>query len=250
MKGFTFFENFFDSISDDRNGLTPAQEGEVYRAILYYVFRGEELPLEGVCRMAFNLIRPSLDISRVRSAARRSAEKATEHIGANDGEPNIADGKKQVPEEGSEGENQNEIKRESNENQNEIKSENLTFLEETETETEIETEILERKKESKKIILPTTGAGARVRGKPLESYDSIMDDFEVGPMTRAALGQFIQHCALNGKKITNNKLKDIILRLQEGICYTEYGENCDKEQSDEVYRAISGGYFDIKVGRK
>lgn len=224
MKGFTFFENFFDSISDNRNGLTPAQEGEVYRAILYYVFRGEELPLEGACRMAFNLIRPSLDISRVRSAARRSAEKSE------------APAEEETENKETSNENQNEIKSESNENQSEIKSENLTFLEETETE------ILKRKKVSKKRNKQTTGAR--------ESYDDIMDDFEVGPMLRAALGEFIQHCALNGRKLTNNKLKDIILRLQEGICYVDYGEAQDEEQAAEVRRAINGGYFDIKVGRK
>lgn len=118
----------------------------------------------------------------------------------------------------------------------------------TDIDTDIDTDLQERKKEED-IYNNQQSAGAR-EGGHLKSYDSIMDDFVVGPMTRAALGQFIQHCALNGKKITNNKLKDIILRLQEGICYTEYGENCDKEQSDEVYRAINGGYFDIKVGRK
>lgn len=123
-----------------------------------------------------------------------------------------------------------------------------------EIEKEIEIDInKERKKENIKNI--SSSAGAREEedegeDNPLESYDSIMDDFEVGPMLRSALGQFIQHCAFNGKKLTNNKLKDIILRLQEGICYTEYGERQDKEQADEVYRAINGGYFDIKVGRK
>lgn len=109
MKGFTFFENFFESISDPSNGLTPEEEGAVYRAILYYVFHGEILPLNGAGRMAFNLIKPSLDISRTRAKARKKESET----------PN---------------ENQNRIKIESNENQSEIKSENLTFLEETETE--------------------------------------------------------------------------------------------------------------------
>ena len=107
--------------------------------------------------------------------------------------------------------------------------------------------IKERKKEN--ININPSSAGAREDESP-KSYDDIMDDFEVGPMLRAAIGEFIQHCAFNGKKLTNNKLKDILLRLQEGICYAEYGEAQDEEQAKEVRRAINGGYFDIKVGRK
>ena len=110
MKGFTFFENFFESISDPRNGLSPSQEAEVYRAILYYVFRGEELPLEGAGRMAFNLIRPSLDISRTRSVARRGAPKSGDkpETSAEEGRNGIKRKSKR---------NQTRIKRESPENQ-------------------------------------------------------------------------------------------------------------------------------------
>ena len=116
--------------------------------------------------------------------------------------------------------------------------------------TDIDTDIdLQERKKKKDIYNNQSSAGAR-EGEPLESYDSIMDNFEVGPMLRAALGQFIQHCAFNGRKLTNNKLKEIILRLQDGICYAEYGDKQDKEQADEVYRAINGGYFDIKVMRR
>ncbi len=77
-----------------------------------------------------------------------------------------------------------------------------------------------------------------------------MTKWEVGPMVRAALWKFIQHCDFNGRKVTNDKLEDIIDRLQSWYCYAEYGDNADKEQSDAVYRAIRGGYFDIKEGRR
>ena len=74
-------------------------------------------------------------------------------------------------------------------------------------------------------------------------------------MTRAALGQFIQHCALNGRTLTNDKLENLIDRLLDWYGYSEieegkFDDKIDKEQADEVYRAINGGYFDIKVGRK
>lgn len=93
-------------------------------------------------------------------------------------------------------------------------------------------------------------AGAREGREPLESYDDLMTRWEVGPLTRAALWQFIQHCSLNGKTLTNSKLEDIISRLQEYFCFADYGEKADYEQSKEVYRAIQGGWFDIKVMKR
>lgn len=231
MKGFTFFENFFDSISDERNGLTAAQEGEVYRAILYYVFRGEELPLEGVCRMAFNLIRPSLDISRVRSAARRSAEKSAELSDENQSENKAeeSDGK------GETNENQSEIKTQSNEHQTQIKSEILTFLEETETETT-------RKKVSNK---KTSSAHARAREgddafeKNYVSHADIMDRFGVTGMYREIVEEYLRACYLNGHIVPNNVLSDILKRLD-----THYGAD-EEAKVLSIRKAINGGYYDI-----
>ena len=66
-KGFAFFEEYYESISDPENGLTDEQRGLIYNAIITYVFTGKLLELKGVCRGFFNLIRPSLDVSRSRS---------------------------------------------------------------------------------------------------------------------------------------------------------------------------------------
>ncbi len=107
--------------------------------------------------------------------------------------------------------------------------------------------IEERKKEN--INNNSSSMGARGE-EPFESYDDIMTKWEIGPQLRAALWKFIRHCALNGRTLTNDKLEDIIDRLQSWYCYTEYGEKQDKEQSDEVYRAIQGGWFDIKVMKR
>ncbi len=100
--------------------------------------------------------------------------------------------------------------------------------------------------ESKKeeIYNNPSSAGAR------ESYEVLMTRCGVGPQLRSAIWQFIRHCALNGKKLTNDKLEDVICRLQDYYGYAEYGERWDEEQAKEIYRAINGGYFDIKVGRK
>lgn len=105
MNGFTFFENYYKAISDSNNGLTEEEQGRLYNAIFSYMFDGVEPELKGACRMAFQLIKPSLDLSKVRSEAKRKGQKGGEEEGNFDSE------------------NQNEIKTESNPNQNEIKTE-------------------------------------------------------------------------------------------------------------------------------
>lgn len=64
MTGFTFFENYYEAISDKENGLTEEEQGRLYNAMFAYMFRNEEPTLTGACRMAFNLIKPSLDRSK------------------------------------------------------------------------------------------------------------------------------------------------------------------------------------------
>lgn len=106
----------------------------------------------------------------------------------------------------------------------------------------------ESKKENINKNLPSS-AGAH-DGETLESYDDLMTRWEIGPQLRAALGQFIQHCSLNGRTITNAKLEDIIDRLFDWYGYPGNDVKIDKEQSKEVYRAIQGGWFDIKVRKR
>lgn len=82
-KGFTFFENYYESISDPENGLTDEQRGLIYNAIITYVFTGKIVELKGVCRGFFNLIRPSLDVSRLRSdsGSKKTNSEETEDKG-------------------------------------------------------------------------------------------------------------------------------------------------------------------------
>ena len=77
VNGFTFFKNYYDAINDPENGLTAEEQGELYNAIFAYMFEDILPCLKGACRMAFNLIKPSLDKSKTRSAA-RSKEEETE----------------------------------------------------------------------------------------------------------------------------------------------------------------------------
>lgn len=63
VNGFTFFKNYYDAITDPDNGLTAEEQGELYNAIFAYMFEDVLPSLKGACRMAFNLIKPSLDKS-------------------------------------------------------------------------------------------------------------------------------------------------------------------------------------------
>ena len=86
VNGFTFFKNYYDAITDPDNGLTAEEQGELYNAIFAYMFEDVLPSLKGACRMAFNLIKPSLDKSKVRSAARtkeEETEQTEEETGTN-----------------------------------------------------------------------------------------------------------------------------------------------------------------------
>lgn len=131
MTGFTFFQNYFDSISDEENGLSEEEQGRLYNAIFAYMFRDEEPNLKGACKLAFNLIKPSLDLSKIRSKA--GSVKQTEI----------------KPEQNEINPNQKEIKPE----QTEIKSETSPFFENKEREEERED-------------INTVGLNARTQGKP------------------------------------------------------------------------------------
>lgn len=78
----------------------------------------------------------------------------------------------------------------------------------------------------------------------LESYETIFYDFGVSDVLREELWEFIKHCQINHKTLTNDKLKNIIVRLD---CAYKQDES---EKVKSVHRAIMGGYFDIKEGKK
>lgn len=71
-----------------------------------------------------------------------------------------------------------------------------------------------------------------------ESYEEIMEVFGVSEMLKPTLWEFIKHCHLNGKKVTNDKLEDIIVELDKKV------EEAEKIRM--VQNAIRGGYYDVK----
>lgn len=82
-------------------------------------------------------------------------------------------------------------------------------------------------------------ACARAR-EEIESYDNILDSCGVTDASlRRIVFEFIKHCQLNGRKVTNAKLYDIIVRL-------DMQTHCNAQQEYEILqRAIRKGYFDI-----
>lgn len=81
----------------------------------------------------------------------------------------------------------------------------------------------------------------RVREEP-ESYEDIMNDVALEDEVRPMLWQFIKHCSLNGRKLTNDKLTDILLEM-------DFRQRLSPQEKIETLQAaINGGYYDIKRG--
>lgn len=76
-------------------------------------------------------------------------------------------------------------------------------------------------------------------GYKVESYQEIMDSCSVNNMVQRALWNFIRHCQLNGRMLTNDKLMNVIVRLD-----MHHG-NDDMAKIASLDKAIAKGYFDI-----
>lgn len=97
---------------------------------------------------------------------------------------------------------------------------------------------LELNNVSKNVDKDST-ACARAR-EELESYDDVLDSCGITDASlRRIVFEFIKHCQLNGRKVTNAKLYDIIVRLDAQT-------HCNAQQEYEILqRVIRKGYFDI-----
>ena len=80
----------------------------------------------------------------------------------------------------------------------------------------------------------------RIVCEEIESYDDVLDSCGITDASlRRIVFEFIKHCQLNGRKVTNAKLYDIIVRL-------DLQTHCNAQQEYEILqRAIRKGYFDI-----
>ena len=78
----------------------------------------------------------------------------------------------------------------------------------------------------------------------LQSHAEIMDKLGVSTIVRPVLEQFLRHCFINHNLVTNDKLADIIVRLDN------YYDDDEMGKVASLTKAINGGYFDIVEGRQ
>ena len=207
---FVIYHKYRDTLED----LTDEQVGKLFRAIFDYEIDKKEPNFNGELKIAFRFIKKDLDLNndKYESICERN-RKNGQKGGAPKGNQNARKQPKQP-------------KQPDNDNDNEYEYDN-----DYDNDNDY---ILESKKESKnKEINNNIHTHAR------ETYDEIFEDFGVEPMLKDTLIEFIRHCQLNKKIVTNEKLKNIIVRLDMAHNDDVYG----KIQS--VQNAISGGYFDV-----
>lgn len=73
-----------------------------------------------------------------------------------------------------------------------------------------------------------------------DSYEQVMDHCRItNRLLRKALFEFIKHCQLNGRTVTNDKLYSIIVRLDLEHLHD------DEAKIQSLYTARDKGWFDI-----
>lgn len=77
----------------------------------------------------------------------------------------------------------------------------------------------------------------------LRSHAEIMEELGVSRTLRPTLQEFLRHCFINKHLVTNEKLTDIIERLND------YYEDDEEGKCASLTKAINGGYYDIVEGR-
>lgn len=100
-------------------------------------------------------------------------------------------------------------------------------------------ETAKREKEGKKW----SGKITREGFERLKSHAEVMTECSVSNVFRKSLESFLRHCYANGHLVTNDKLMDIINRLDDA-CGSD-----DEAKCGYIQRAISGGFFDVIAGK-
>ena len=204
---FVIYHNYRETLED----LTDEQVGKLFRAIFDYEIDKKEPNFNGELKIAFRFIKKDLDLNndKYESICERNRKN-----GQKGGAPKGNQNARKQPKQPKQPDNDNEY---DNDYDND------------------DDYILESKEESKNKEINNNNIHTHTR----ETYDEIFEDFGVEPMLKDTLIEFIRHCQLNKKMVTNEKLKNIIVRLDMAHNDDVYG----KIQS--VQNAISGGYFDV-----
>lgn len=74
-----------------------------------------------------------------------------------------------------------------------------------------------------------------------ESYQEVIDNMQVEEGVVPMIWNFIKHCQLNGKTLTNAKLTDILI-------FMDCNGYDERKKIQALKNAINGGYYDIKRG--
>ena len=208
---FVIYHSYRETLED----LTDEQVGKLFRAIFDYEIDNKEPNFTGELKIAFRFIKKDLDINlnKYENICERNRKN-----GQKGGAPKGNQNARKQPKQPKQPDNDNEY---DNDNDNEYDYDNIE----------------ESKKESKEKENNNLVSHAHTHEKM--SYDDIFREFGVEPLLKDVLIEFIRHCQMNKKMVTNDKLQRIIVNLDMNHPNDVYG----KVQS--VQNAISGGYFDI-----
>lgn len=212
---FVIYHNYRETLED----LTDEQVGILMRAIFDYEIDGIEPTFDGELKIAFKFIKKDLDFnsSKYESICERNRTNGAKGgRPKNPKNPNGFSKTQDNPEKPKKADNDND-----NEYDNEYEYDNDNIL----------VSKKERKEENNNISYIIN---ARTR----ETYDEIFESFGVEPVLKDVLIEFIRHCQMNKRMVTNDKLKNIIIHL-------DMAHKDVYEKVKSVRNAISGGYFDI-----
>lgn len=210
---FVIYHNYRDTLED----LTNEQVGELFRAIFDYEIDKKEPNFNGELKIAFRFIKKDLDLNSDKYESICERNRMNGLKGGRPKNPKNPNGFSKTQE--------NPEKPKKADNDNEDDYDNDYYL--------------ESKKERKEEINNNIYNNSHAR----ETYDEIFEDFGVEPMLKDTLVEFIRHCQINKKMVTNDKLKNIIIHLDMA-----HNDVYGKIQS--VQNAISGGYFDVVESKR
>lgn len=80
---------------------------------------------------------------------------------------------------------------------------------------------------------------AQAQAYACEDYADVMKDMALEEEVKPILWSFIKHCQLNGKKVSNDKLINILFEMDRQRLSPQ-------EKIETLQAAINGGYYDIK----
>ena len=201
---FIFYRSFMEALSE----LNDEQYAKVFRAITKFALDGKELKLTGIEKVIFQLIKPQLIANQKRyDNGCKGGRKSTKT------EPN---------------DNQNETETQPNKNQTITK----TKPNENDNVNVNVNDNYNNKQASKYKEREKNNAYA------CKDYAEVMEEFGVSEIVKPVLWEFIKHCQINGRKLTNDKLEGIIIELDK--------QDVEIDQIDLLKDAINGGYYDIK----